>query len=147
MSTVVNLYDTYRKNRLNPTSAAISGTLKLALVSSTYTPSQNTHEFFSDVVGQVAGTNYTAGGNVLASVTCTMDAVGLVTVDAADPAMYAQSASGFSNARRAILYFDTGVTGTSRLLAYSADFGADIGNVALDLTLSLNVAGIYTGAR
>lgn len=147
MSTTVNLYDTYRKNRLTPASPAVAGTLKVALVTSAYVPNQNTHEFFSDVSGQVAGSNYTAGGSVLASVTCTMDAAGLVTLDAADPSPFLQHASGFSNARRAILYFDTGTTGTSRLMAYSADFGADIGNVALDLTLSLNAAGIYTGAR
>jgi len=141
------LYDKYRLHRLNPTSGAVSGTLKLALVSSAYAPDQLNHEFFSSVSGEVSGTGYTAGGNVLASVTCTMDAAGLVTLDAADPSAWVQDAGGFSNARRAVLYFDTGTAGTSRLMAYSAAAGADFGNVALELTVGLNAAGIYTGAR
>lgn len=147
MSTQVLLYDQYRKQRLNPVSPAVSGTLTMALVTAAYTPNQNTHQYFSDVTGQVTGSNYTPGGNVLAAVTCTMDAAGLVTVDATDPAAWLQHASGFSNARRAVMYFNTGTPSTSVLLGYTADFGADVGNVALDLTVNLNAAGIYTGAR
>ena len=67
---------------------------------------------------------------------------GTVTFDAAD-ATWPQSAAGFSNARKAILYKDTGTASTSPLIAY-ADFGADKGNVTGDLTLQMDAAGIIT---
>jgi hypothetical protein len=46
-------------------------TMKVALVSATYTPNQGTHVFFSDVTNEVTGTGYTAGGATLASITVT----------------------------------------------------------------------------
>ncbi|MGB8275371.1 MAG: hypothetical protein WCF16_08915, partial [Alphaproteobacteria bacterium] len=64
------------------------------------------------------------------------------TFDAND-VTWLQSATGFSNARKAVLYKDTGVATTSRLIAY-ADFAADKGNVAGDLTLQMDAAGIIT---
>lgn len=75
------------------------------------------------------------------------DGAGLGTYDASDPAVWLTSASGFANARRAILYYDTGVAGTSRLVAYSDDFGVDLGNTATDLLVSFNAAGVFTSPR
>ena len=149
MATALNIYDTWRDEVADPArAAAISGTLKLAIVTSAYTPDQNLHDFWDDVsANQVSGTNYTAGGNACATPTWTMSGAGLGTFDAADPATWSQSASGFSNGRRAIIYYDTGVAATSRLVAYSDDFGADTGNVSGDLTITINPSGIYTAPR
>jgi hypothetical protein len=149
MATVLNLYDQWRDIAADPTrAAAIAGTLKVALVTVTYSPDQNLHDFFNDITNEVTGTGYTAGGNSAASPTWSgPDGSGVLTFDASDPAAWAQNGAGFTNARRAIIYYDTGVSTTSRLVAYSADFGADGGNVAGDFSVAFNASGIYTSPR
>ena len=151
MATTFNLYDQWRDIVADPTrAAAVAGTLKMAIFKA-ITPDQNLHDFYDDLVAatnEVTGTGYTAGGNACATPTWTgPDAAGLLTFDAADAATWAQNAAGFSNGRRAILYYDTGVSTTSRLVGFSNDFGADSGNVAGDFSVSFNAAGIYTAAR
>jgi hypothetical protein len=150
MATTFNLYDQWRDIAADPTrAAAIAGTLKMAIVTSGYSVDQNLHDFWNDVsASEVSGTNYTAGGNACASPTWSgPDGAGLLTYDASDPATWVQHASGFSNGRRAILYYDTGTPSTSRLVGYSNDFGADSGNVAGDFSVAFNAAGIYTAPR
>lgn len=152
MATTLNLYDQWRDTVADPArAAAVAGTLKCAIVKGTYTPDQNLHDFWDDIVAasnEVSGTNYTAGGNSMAAPTWTgPDGAGLLTFDAGDPATWLQSGAGFSNGRRAIIYYDTGVSTTSRLVGYTADFGADSGNVAGDFSVAINAAGIYTSPR
>jgi hypothetical protein len=149
MATTFNLYDQWRDIVADPTrAAAIAGTLKLAIVTSAYTVDQGAHDFFNDITNEVSGTGYTAGGNACASPTWTgPDGSGTLTFDASDPATWGQNASGFSNGRRAILYYDTGTAATSRLVGYSNDFGADAGNVAGDFSVTFNASGIYTSSR
>lgn len=150
MATTFTLYDQYRDIVADPTrSAAIAGTLKLAIVTAAYTLDANLHDFWNDVsANEVSGTGYTAGGNACASPTWTgPDGSGVLTFDASDPATWSQNAAGFSNGRRAILYYDTGVSTTSRLVGYSNDFGADAGNVAGDFSVTFSASGIYTSSR
>jgi hypothetical protein len=149
MATTFNLYDQWRDIVADPTrAAAVAGTLKLAIVTATYSVDQNLHDFFNDITNEVTGTGYTAGGNACATPTWTgPDGAGLMTFDSADPATWSQNAAGFSNGRRAILYYDTGTPSTSRLVGYSNDFGADAGNVAGDFSVTANAAGWYTSAR
>lgn len=151
MPTTLNLFDSWRDYVADPTrAAAVAGTLKMAIFKA-FTPDQNLHDFYDDLVpatNEVTGTNYTARGNACASPTWTgPDAAGLLTFDAADPAAWLQSASGFTLGRRAILYYDTATDLTSRLVGYSNDFGADLGNVAADLSVTFNASGIYTSPR
>jgi hypothetical protein len=40
----------------------VSDTIKLMLVTSAYTPNQDTHDYRDDVTGEISGTGYTAGG-------------------------------------------------------------------------------------
>jgi hypothetical protein len=149
MATTLNLYDEWRNIIADPTrAAAIAGTLKAAIVTGTYSVDQNLHDFFNDITNEVTGTGYTAGGNACASPAWTgPDGSGVLTFDASDPATWAQNGAGFSNGRRVILYYDTGVSTTSRLVGYSDDFGADSGNVAGDFTVTFNASGIYTSSR
>ena len=150
MATTFSLYDQFRDTVADPTrSAAIAGTLKMAIVTAAYTLDQNLHNAWDDVsAAQVSGTSYTAGGNACTSPTWTgPDGSGVLTFDSADPAEWAQNAAGFTNGRRAILYYDTGVGSTSTLVGYSADFGADIGNVAAALSITANASGWYTSPR
>ena len=150
MATTLNLFDSYRKTLADPArAAAIAGTLKMAIFKAV-TPNQNTFSFYSDLVpatNEVTGTNYTARGNACATITWTLDGAGLITLDAADPAAWAQSASGFTLGRRAILYYDTATSATSTLVGYSDDFGADVSNVSGIFSIAFDAAGIYTSAR
>jgi len=116
-------------------------TIKVSAHTNTYVPNQDTHAFFSDVTNEVTGTNYTAGGATLGTVTVTR-ATGTVTFDAAD-VVWTQSASGFSTARKFPVYRSTGVGTTSKLFSVvTAD--ADVGNVTGDLTIAWNASGIAT---
>jgi hypothetical protein len=144
--TAINMtvYPEWKLRSQDPSrSAAISGTLKLAIVTNSYTQS-DAHNFWDDVsANEVSGTGYTAGGNACASPTITRSS-GTVTFDASDPSAWSQNASGFSNGRRFILYYDTGTGSTSHLVAYSAAAGADFGNVSGSVTFTFNASGIYT---
>ena len=82
--------------------------------------------------GEVSGTNYTAGGTALTTKSLAV-ASNLLTFDA-DDITFAQHASGFTDARYAILYNDTGTPSTARLVAYN-DLGSDRSNVNSDLVL------------
>lgn len=139
------LYDNFRLKQTdgNAINFATAGdTIKLAIVTASYTPDQAAHDFFNDVnANEVSGTNYSAGGIALASKTLVL-AAGVVTFDAADVTIL-QHAAGFSNGRYGILYKDTGNAATSILIAY-ADFTTNKGNVSGDLVLQMDAAGIWT---
>jgi hypothetical protein len=116
-------------------------TMKLSAHTNTYAPNQDVHDFFDDVTNEVTGTNYTAGGETLASKTVTR-ATTTVTFDAAD-VTWLQSGAGFSTARKFVLYRSTGTAATSRLFSVvTAD--ADVGNVTGDLSVVWNASGIAT---
>lgn len=118
-------------------------TIKVMLVTATYVPNYVTHQFKSDITNEVTGTNYTAGGNTLTG-TSVAEAAGTTTVDAADTT-WLQNAGGFTDARGAVIYKDSGVGTTSTLFGY-IDFVTDKGNVNGDLTVSWNASGIFTVA-
>jgi hypothetical protein len=116
-------------------------TLNILLLDSSYTYS-TAHDFRDDLstaTQEVAGTNYATKTIATPTVTSTASTV---TIDASDPSAYSYHASGFSNARYAILYKDTGSAATSALIAYY-DFTTDKGNDAGTLTLQLDSSGIF----
>ena len=68
------LYGNFLAKSLNKEIDWDSDTIKVALLSSSYTPNQDTHDYYDDVVGnEVSGTGYTTGGNTLSSKTITYD--------------------------------------------------------------------------
>lgn len=99
-----------------------SDTIKVMLVSSAYSPNQDTHAYKSDVTGEITGTGYTAGGQALTSKTTTYDAANNVTVlDAADVSW----ANSTVTARYAVVYDDSGATDAAKALIGYLDFGSD----------------------
>ena len=146
---VLNMNDIYRKEMNDANAQDLSVvTIKAMIVTNSFTPNQNTDEFITAAdANEVSGTGYTAGGNTCANGTVTMNGSGLVTVDCDDPASYAQNGAGFSNGRYVLLYIDTGTPATSRIIATSAAFASDQGNVAGAFTTTINAAGIFTMAR
>lgn len=150
-SVTLHLYDIFRRKQASGNGAVNLSTLavKAMVVTGLYTPDQNLHDFRDDLgANEVSGSNYTAGGNTLANPVVTLSAAGLVTVDFDDPATWLQHATGFSNGRRVILYVARGgVAGADELIGYSADFGADKGNVDGNFSVTVNASGLFTSAR
>jgi hypothetical protein len=120
--------------------SASGDTLKVMLATATYVPDQTNHIFKSSVTNEVTGTNYTARGFTLSAKT--LSVASHVLTFACGTITWSQNAAGFTNARIAIFYKDTGADGTSALIAFY-DFGADKGNVAGDLVLT-DPTGFFT---
>lgn len=114
-------------------------TLKVSLHTASYTPSATAHAAFNSVTNEVTGSGYTAGGVALTGMTLT-ETAGAVTFDAND-ITFTQNASGFTNARYAVIRKDTGTAATSTLFAV-IDLGADKGNVSGDFILQFSGTGI-----
>lgn len=117
-----------------------SDTIKVALFTSSYTPNQDTHAYYSDVVSnEVSGTGYTAGGASLSSKTVTYDGANNVTIfDAADVTW----SSSTITARYAIIYDDTPSTNATKPLLGYVDFTSDQSSNAGNFTLTWDATGI-----
>lgn len=114
-------------------------TIKVALCTSSYTPSQTTHDYFNDITNEVTGTGYTAGGATLGSKTVNTSSK-TFTFDAADTVW----SSSTITARYAIIYDSTpGTAATNPLIGY-IDFGADVSSTAANFTITWNASGIFT---
>lgn len=135
------IYNSYKLKLMdNSTKIDLSSdTIKVALVTSTYTPSADNHDFFDDITNEVSGTGYTAGGATLASKTTTQDNTDDEAVfDAADVTWTTSSIV----ARGAVIYKSTGVASTSPLIAY-VDFGADKTSDGGTFQITWNSEGIF----
>ena len=114
-------------------------TVKVSAHTNTYSPNQDTHDFFDDVTNEVSGGNYTAGGATLAGQTIARSS-GTVTFDAND-VVWTQSGTGFTTGRKFVVYRSTGSAATSRLFSVvTAD--NDVGNLSGDLTIAWAGTGI-----
>lgn len=116
----------------------LSDTIKVALTTSSYTPNQDTHEFFDAVTNEITGTGYTAGGATLGSKTLAY-ASKVSTFDAADTSWTTSTLT----ARYAVVYKDTGTASTSPLICY-INFGADVSTTAGTFLITWNASGIFT---
>ena len=106
-------------------------TFKVALVTSTYSPDKDAHEFFDDITNEVSGTGYSAGGETV---------TGTLTLDTANDKLTLEFAStswtsATITARGAVYYSSTGTASTSTLIAYN-DFGSDVAVTAGTLALA-----------
>lgn len=88
-----------------------SGTFKMALVTSTYTPDYDTHQFVSSLTNELSGNGYAR--QTLASVAVTKGTN--KTKFSSANAVFTAS-GGSLVARRAVIFKDTGVAGTSPLI-------------------------------
>ena len=141
-------YGQFFVNQLNGTTVVDfdTDTLKCALTTSSYTPNQDTHDYFNDITNEVSssGTGYTAGGVTLASVSVSYDAASNeCRITFTDPSW----TSATFTARYAVLYKSTGVSSTSPLIAYvdmTSDQSVSSGTFTLDFSataaLKLTVA-------
>jgi|SRR6478736_1132596 len=119
-----------------------SDTIKVMLLSSAYTPNQDSHDYLDDVVAnEVTGTGYTAGGQALASKTVTYDAATNTTkFDAADVTWSSSSVT----ARYAVVYDDSGATNASKALIAYYDFTTDRASSNGDFIVRWGTDGVFT---
>jgi hypothetical protein len=120
------LYNRFKYQQLGDTGVTPinlkTDTIKVALLTSSYTPDIDNHNFLSDVnANEVSGTGYTAGGATLANPSITKDTTNDRAYLDADDTTWANSTL---TARYAVLYKSTGTAATSVLIGY-IDFGAN----------------------
>jgi hypothetical protein len=117
-------------------------TIKVMLLSSAYTPNQDTHDYLDDVVAnEVSGTGYTAGGQALASKTNAYDAsTNTVKFDAADVTW----SSSTITARYAVVYDDSPATSATKPLIAYFDFTTDRASSNGDFIVRWGTDGVFS---
>lgn len=135
------VYNNYKVRALGSgTMVDLDGdTIKLALLTSSYTPDFDAHDFFDDVSANEVGASgtYSAGGATL-SVTLTQDNTDNEGVfDATDVSF----TSATITARYAVIYKSTGVSSTSPLIAL-IDFGSNQTSSAGTFAITFAAEGI-----
>lgn len=114
-------------------------THKVLMVTDSYTPAFDTHDFRDDVTNEVSGTGYTTGGTTLTSTEITLSG-GTLTFDAADVSW---TSSTISNAMAAVGYFNVGSAATDQLV-YLSDFVTAASTSSGTFTIQWNASGIFT---
>ncbi len=132
------IYNNFKKLIMNGGIDLDTDTIKVALVTSSYTPDQDAHDFFDDVTNEVVGTGYSAGGASLANKAVTADNTDNEGVFDADDVVWSTSTI---TARGAVIYKSTGTPSSSALIAY-LDFGSDKTSTAGTFTIAWNAEGI-----
>ena len=115
------IYNSFKAKIMDGSVDLDTDTVKVALVTSSYTPDQDAHDFFDDVTNEVVGTGYSAGGASLANKSVTQDNTDNEGVFDADDVTWSSSTI---TARGAVVYKSTGTPSTSALIAY-LDFSTD----------------------
>lgn len=121
----------------------LSDTIKIALATTTYTPSLTTHDFFDDITNELTtATGYTAGGDTLASKTTSSPSAGVVTYDCADNTWTFSASKSF---RYGVIYKSTGTASTSPLM-FLIDFDGSTNITAAigTWTWQVNASGLFT---
>lgn len=115
-------------------------TIKVMLLTSSYTPNQDTHDYLDDVVAnEVTGTGYTAGGATLANKTVTYDSATNTCILDADDTTWSSSTI---TARYAVIYDASPATNATRPLIGYVDFTSDQSSNAGSFTLTWDATGI-----
>jgi hypothetical protein len=134
------LYGQFLSQALNKEIDWDTDTIKVALLTNSYTPDQDAHNYLDDVVAnEVSGTGYTAGGNTLANKTNSYNsATNVITLDADDTTW----SSSTITARYAVVYDATPSTDATRPLIGYVDFGSDQSSSNGNFTITWDATGI-----
>ena len=134
------IYNSFKADVSNGLIDLTDDTIKILLVTSSYTPDIDAHTRRSDVTNEVVGTGYTAGGNTLAGKSVTQDNTNdRMVFDATNP----EWTSSTITARAAVVYKDTGAAATDNLICY-LDFTQDESSSSGTFTVNFNAVGILT---
>lgn len=118
-------------------------TIKVALLTDSYTPNQDAHDYFDDVSAyEVAnGNGYTTGGATIGNTTVSYNSgTNTTTFDGDDVSWPASTIT----ARYAVIYDSTpGSASTNPLIAY-VDFGSDQSSSSGTFSITWSAQGIFT---
>lgn len=136
------IYNSFKGKIMDGSIDLDTDTIKVVLVTSSYTPNIDTHTQYSHITNQVTGTGYTAGGATLANKSVAVDTTNdRAKFDADDTTWTTASIT----ARGAIIYKYVDNAGspddTSPLICYK-DFGADVTSTNADFTIKWHADGI-----
>jgi hypothetical protein len=137
------LYGNFIKNLLDKKIDFNSDAIKMALCTSSYTPDQDTHDFFDDITNEVSssGTNYTSGGNTIANCSITYTSgTNVCKIDGDDVTFSAVTLT----ARYAIIYDSSPGSAATNPLIACIDFGENKSPAGVDLIITFNSGGIAT---
>lgn len=134
-------YNAAKKYLLNGAVDLDTDTIKVMLVTSSYSPNIDTHEYRDDVTNEhsSSGTNYTAGGETLANKSVTADNTDNEGVFDADDVAWASSTI---TARGAVLYKARGGASSADELICYFDFGSDKTSTNGTFTIQWGAEGI-----
>lgn len=116
-------------------------TIKVALATSSYTPSQDADDYWNDVVAnEVSGTGYTATGITLTTKTIGYTSgTNVIKLDADDVTW----SSSTITARYAVIYDATPGTDATRPLLGYVDFGSNQSSSNGNFTITWDANGIF----
>ena len=137
------MYNATKKYLMNGALDLDSDTIHAILVTASYSPNIDTHDFRDDITNEVSGTGYTAGGQALAGKTVTQDNTNDRGVfDSNDPSWTTATIT----ARACVLAKIRGGASSADELAGYWDFGSDIVSTAGTFTIAVNASGwMYIG--
>ena len=141
MAVTTNWYGLAHKDQWGAGTAVswTGDTIKCSLHTSTYTPNQDTDEFFSAATNELGtGSGYTAGGVTLSGKSLNYNTS---TNEAQLIASNASWTTASFTARTAVVYKSTGTAGTSPLLGYIG-FGADQTVASGTFTIQWDATGV-----
>lgn len=118
-----------------------SSTIKAALLTSSYTPDYDAHEFFSSITNQLTTANgYTAGGATLGSKSKSYIPADKQSALLAANTVWTPASGETLTARYCVVYKDTGTAGTSCLICL-VDFGENKSATGAAFTIDWNDTG------
>lgn len=124
-----------------PTSGLESETAtKMLLVTDSYTPDFDAHNFRDDITNEVSGTGYSSGGTTLTSTEVTVSS-GVLTWDVADPSW---ASSTIANAMAGVTYFARGGASSADELWLLSDFVTAVSTTNGTLLVQVNASGLAT---
>lgn len=135
------IFNSFKRDIANGAIDLDTDTIKVMLVTSSYTPDIDAHTKRSDITNEVSGTGYSSGGSALANKTVTANNTTDKGVFDADDLTWSTATI---TARGAVLYKSRGgASSADELIAY-IDFGADKTSTGSDFTITWDSAGILT---
>lgn len=134
------LYGQFLSQALNKEIDWDTDTIKVALLTNSYTPDQDAHNYLDDVVAnEVTGTGYTTGGATLANKTNSYNSATNVIVLDADDVTWSSSTI---TARYAVIYDASPATNATKPLIGYVDFGSDQSSSNGNFTITWDATGI-----
>lgn len=135
------LYGQFLMKALNKEVDWDSDTIYVALVTSSYTPNQDTDLYWSTVVGnEVTGTGYVANGKLLTTTIGYTAGTNVIKCSADNQTWSASTIT----ARYAVIYDRTPGTDATRPLIGYVDFGSNQSSSSGNFTITWDSAGIFT---